>query len=59
MAQRLRAPIALPEVMSSSPSNHMFAQPHGGSQPHNHPYRVSEAGREWGRSKREDLRRRD
>jgi hypothetical protein len=25
MAQRLRAPTALPEVMSSNPSNHMLA----------------------------------
>jgi hypothetical protein len=29
MAQRLRAPTALPEILSSNPSNHMVA--------HNHP----------------------
>jgi hypothetical protein len=28
MAQRLRAPIALPEVLSSTPSNHMVAHNH-------------------------------
>jgi hypothetical protein len=28
MAQRLRAPTALPEVLSSIPSNHMVAQNH-------------------------------
>ncbi|EGV92357.1 hypothetical protein I79_000931 [Cricetulus griseus] len=28
MAQRLRAPVALPEVLSSIPSNHMVAHNH-------------------------------
>jgi hypothetical protein len=32
MAQRLKAPTALPKVLSSNPSNHMVA--------HNHPYEI-------------------